>query len=374
MSTNDLERARRLVLRFGWNAVSYQILNPGFRYWFSDQCEATLGFVKRSGYWIVAGGPVCDTKDVGEVVTEFEESAARDQCKVCYFGAAERLYDVCRNPPAYSTVALGAQPWWNPERWPQIIAGRKSLRAQLNRARNKGVRIIEWASPENADRELIGTTPLSVVNRAALEACLKDWLAARPMPTMHFLVEPDMLQITADRRIFVALRQNAVCGFLVASPIPLRNGWLIEQIVRTTKAPNGTNELLLDHAMRALAASGAKYVTLGLVPLASQANAHWAKSALWLRLLLRWTRAHGRRFYNFQGLESFKSKFQPDGWEAIFAISNQATFSPRAMYAIAAAFSDKGSPIMQAMRALGRAVRQEARWMGKGLGSSPRSS
>jgi len=71
--------------------------------------------------------------------------------------------------------------------------------------------------------------------------------------------------------------------------------------------------------------------------------------------------AHGRRFYNFGGLESFKAKFEPQEWESIYAISNQEHFSPRTLYAIAAAFTKR--PVWVALSGgLRRAVRREWKW------------
>ena len=56
----------------------------------------------------------------------------------------------------------------------------------------------------------------------------------------------------------------------------------------------------------------------------------------WLALTLRWVRAHGRRFYNFDGLDAFKAKLRPEAWEGIYAISAERRFSPRTLHAIAA--------------------------------------
>lgn len=347
----SLERARALVLRWGWNAVAYQILNPGFCHWFPAAGDGVVGYVARRGYWVVGGAPVCAAHRLTEVALEFEAAARRAGCRVCYFGAGLRLYQGCRTPPAHSVVALGAQPVWHPARWAARVESHASLRAQFNRARNKGVRVSEWP-PERAE------------GHPALRSCLSDWLARRPMPPMHFLVEPDTLTFLDDRRVFVAERAGAPVAYLVASPIPARSGWLIEQIIRSRTAPNGTNELLLDAAVRVLAGAGADYVTLGLSPLSRRAEVapgDSRRNPFWLRLLLGWVRAHGTRFYNFEGLDAFKAKFRPESWEPIFAISTEPRFSPRTLYAIAAAFSDR-SPVSQVGRALLKAVRQEWRW------------
>jgi len=342
-------RARELVMRYGWNVVSYQILNPGMLHWFSADCDAVVGYVERHGVWVVGGAPICEEERVGEVVEEFELAARRKGCRVCYFGAAERLYDCLASPPAHSVLALGAQPVWDPSCWSEILASRASLRAQLYRSRNKGVIVAEW-------------TAAQAHSNVELQRCLREWLASRPMPAMHFLVEPETLACLDDRRIFVAAWKGVPVGFLIASPVPRRNGWLVEQIIRGRSAPNGTNELLLDAAMCALAMDGSHYVTLGLVPLSSHTMALTPRHPFWLHFLLVWVRAHGKRFYNFDGLEKFKTKFAPQEWEPIFAISNEPVFSMRTLYAIGAAFSDR-SPMSQVGRGLLKAIIQEVIWL-----------
>jgi phosphatidylglycerol lysyltransferase len=242
-------------------------------------------------------------------------------------------------------VLLGAQPVWDPHHWPEVLAKRRSLRAQLNRARNKGVSVAEWPAME-------------AENDARLRRVLAQWLETRHLPPLHFMVEPETLSHLEDRRVFVAEREGRAVAFMVLSPVPQRNGWLVEQIVRGSSASNGTAELLLDTAMRAIAASGATYATLGLSPLSQRAGLAQAKQRLWLRLVLRLVRRGGRRFYNFGGLDAFKAKFNPESWEPIYAIAEGPSFPPRALYAIAAAFSGD-APMELVFRAVVRAVRNE---------------
>ena len=344
----QLRQARDLVLRYGWNATAYQIINPGIELWFSPICEAVVGFVRAHNTLVVAGAPVCAPERLADVATEFEQAARRDGKRVCYFGAEARLEALYRGAATHSMVLLGAQPTWRPPNWLKIVSRRASLRAQFNRARNKSVSVGEWPSSQAA-------------GHPALQSCLQEWLATRGLPTMHFLVEPQTLERLADRRVFVAELKEQVVGFLVASPVPRRNGWLIEQIIRGHGAPNGTAELMIDAAVRAIAEEGSEYVTLGLSPLSLRAALSQEENPLWLRWLLSWARAHGRRFYNFDGLDAFKTKFQPDRWEPVFAILNEPHFSPVALYAIAEAFT-KGSPIRAVSGALLKAMKTEAGW------------
>lgn len=342
-------RARELILRYGWNAMSYQILAPGMEYWFTPDGEAVIGFVRRSRVRVVAGAPVCAQERLEAALAEFEREAAQQGEEVCCFGAAERLQATLRDSPRpHAAIAIGAQPVWNPANWSAIVKKHGSLRAQFNRARNKGVIAEEWPV-ERAH------------NHPELQACLEEWTASRLLPPLHFLTEAVSLERLADRRVWVANLNEKAIGFIIASPVPDRNGWLVEQIVRGDSAPNGTVELLVDSLMRGLEADGFTYITLGLAPLSRRANVPAHAEPTWLRLVLTWARAHGTRFYNFEGLDAFKAKFKPDHWEPLYAISNEARFSPRALYAIAAAFSD-GPPVFALAHALFAALKQELAW------------
>lgn len=335
-----LRLARGLVMEHGWNATAYQIINPGIAHWFSAAGDAVVGYVPRHGVRVVAGAPVCSRERLADVATEFEEDALQAGQCVCYFGAEARLESLYHNDPEHSAILLGAQPAWHPRRWPGIVAAHASLRAQLNRARNKGIWVEEW-------------TPERATGHPALEHCLSDWLESRGLPPLYFLVEPRTLERLFDRRIFVARGPSGVAGFLVASPVPQRNGWLVEQSIRCRNAPNGTAELMIDSAVRAMRANGSEYVTLGLAPLAYHTPEVQLRNPPTIRLLLAWVRAHGRRFYNFGGLDAFKSKFHPECWEPVFAIANEQRFGFGTLYAAAEAFCD-GSPVWTILKGVKR--------------------
>jgi phosphatidylglycerol lysyltransferase len=353
----DVARARTLVLAHGWNATAYQIVNPGIAHWFARDGDAVVGYVRHARVRVVAGAPVCALERLGAVVEEFERASAAAGDSVCYFGAEARLEGVLGASAEHRRIALGAQPAWHPAGFAERVQARSSLRAQLNRARNKGVTVGEWPA-----RVACGAP--------ALRRVLREWLDTRGLPPLHFLIEPETLDRLDDRRVFVAERAGEVVGFVITSPVPARHGWLVEQFVRGRAAVNGTTELMLDAAVTAMATDGADYVTLGLAPL-SRHGPTVDESPWWVRLLLRWLRAHGRRFYNFDGLDAFKTKFAPERWEPVYAIARGRSFPPRALWAITGAFGGR-SPVTLAAHSLARAAAQEARWLRSRLRATPR--
>jgi phosphatidylglycerol lysyltransferase len=344
------ETARDLVLRHGWNATAYQLLNPGMHLWFSAAGDAVVGYVDFGRTRVVAGAPVCSAERLPEVAQELEASTNAGGRRVLYFGAGERLERLYADSTHHRLVQLGAQPVWDPRQWTSVVRGKASLRAQLNRARNKHVVVEEW--PLTRARE-----------SPALREVLRTWLATRGLPALGFMVTTDLLRRGDDRRVFVAIRDSdTVVGFLVATPVPARSGWLVEEWPRVPTAPNGTTHLMVDAAMRAFAELGSSYATLGLAPLSSRGASTLAPPSLWLDAVLRWVRAHGRRFYNFAGLESFKASLQPAGWEPVFAVAQGTRFSPRMLRAVAGVFSG-GAPELLVARAVLSAARQEVRRM-----------
>lgn len=348
----DSERARRLIMAYGWNSTVYQILNPGMRHWFSAQGDALVGYVQYAGVRVVAGAPVAPQARLSTAAREFEEQAHRDGQVTCYFMAESRWLEFNDGRP---TTLVGAQPVWPAAEWEAAVGGHESLRAQFNRARNKDVTIECWP----ATRLLAGEP-----GAAALRACLGRWTDAHGLPPLGFLTSTDPIPAAAardfaglrDRRLFVALRLGEPVGYLLACPIPLRRGWLVEQVVRDPAAPNGSAELLIDFAARALASMGSNRLTLGLSPLSRLHRPEPPRrrpDPAWLRVMFGWAYAHGRRFYDFAGLEAFKEKFWPPLWEPLYLISSERHINMRTLYAVASAFT-AGRPLSALMSGVGR--------------------
>lgn len=293
-----------------------------------------VGFTRHASTRVVAGAPVAPLARLAAVADEFEADARLHGERVCYVCAEERL--LASAPGRYAAVRIGAQPLWRAQNWAAVFDADQSLRAQRNRALNKGVSVEAWDCSR-------------VITDAGIAACRTAWLASRRMGPMSFLAYTDLarapMSALRDRRLFVALRAGQVSAYLVASPIPERAGWLVEQVVRHPAAANGTVELLIDNAVRSVAAAGADLVTLGLAPLAgvgkrldTRLGETTLESSPVVAGLLRRVRDHGAGLYDFAGLEAFKRKFRPERWENVYLLSREPRTSLRTLYAVGSAF------------------------------------
>lgn len=298
-----------LIRRHGWNATSFQVLEPGYRYWFGD--DACVAYVDTGRTWVAAGAPIAAERALAEVATAFMQAAREARRKVVFFGVEARFVAATGLP----SFKVGEQPTWDPARWGEGVRGSRSLREQLRRARAKGVTVRAVAVHELA------------ALRPAIDTLVRRWLASRPMAPMGFLVDIEPYGFAEERRYWAAELDGKLVGFVAAVPIFGRGGWLIEDMLRAPEAPNGTNELVIDSAMSALASEGARHVTLGMVPLAGVES--------WLAKVRDATRA----FYDFAGLDAFKTKLRPHARDDVWLAHAPGMLQVFALQAVLTAFA-----------------------------------
>jgi phosphatidylglycerol lysyltransferase len=315
---SDRARALTLLRRHGWNATSFQILEPGFSYWF-DGDDACVAYLDTGGAWVAAGAPIAELARVPGAALSFVAAAAAQGRRACFFGTEDRFTTTV----PFAAMRIGEQAVWNPATWEEVLRGSRSLREQIRRARAKNVTVQAFdphllAAPDGAAR-------------AAIDELVACWQAARPMPPMGFLVQMHLHTELEERRFFTATQGEALVGFLSMVPVFARRGWFIEDLLRLPAAPNGTAELLIDAAMRAAAGEASEYLTLGLAPLAGDVGP-------WLRV----ARSTGGPLYDFRGVHAFKAKLRPQTWTPIFLSYPPAQLGVAAVYDALAAFAHGG--------------------------------
>jgi phosphatidylglycerol lysyltransferase len=317
VSDPERQRVLALLVRYGWNATSFQVLEPGFRY-FWDGDDACVAYVDTGAAWVTAGAPLAKVERFDEVMERFCSAARGKRRRVCCFATEMRFHEAV----AWPALRIGDQPVWVPEDWDAALQSRRSLREQLRRARAKGVVVRRLAAPE-----LVSGSEV----RVRLERLIARWQRSRAMAPMGFLVQVDPFTFLEERRQFVAEHNGLVVGFLGIVPVYARRGWFFEDFLRDPEAPNGTVELLVDAGMRAAVDESVPYVTLGLVPLAGEVGP-----------FLRLVKSFGQTLYDFDGLRGFKAKFAPRHWEPIHLAHPPDTYGLLAVRDVLTAFARGG--------------------------------
>jgi len=196
----------------------------------------------------------------------------------------------------------------------------------LRRVRARGVQVRQLVPGELAASEYSGATTQD------LQTLIDGWLATRRMPPMGFLLRVEPHASFLQRRCFVAEWEGRLAGLVYVIPVPRRNGWFVEHMVRAPWAPNGTVELLVDAAMHWAAEQGCPWFTLGLAPLSGE-----------VPRLLRIARKRLAFLYNFDGLRYFKAKLRPTKWQPIFLSYPAGQGALATLLDVLAAFARNGN-------------------------------
>lgn len=289
--------------------------------------DGAIGYVDTGGAWVSGGPPAAPEAVALAVARDFVRAARGAGRRAVFFGVPPALVRALGGAP----LAVGLRPFWDPRAWTLEGPENAALRYQLARAKRNGVNVRSVTT-----RDLAADGAL----RSAVLALARHWLARHSMAPMGFLVALELFVEPDAHRYYVAERAGELVGFLSAVPALGRGGWFVEDLLRTSDAPNGTNELLLESCFRAARAEEAPYLTLGLSPLAGPIP--WP---------LRVVRALALPWFDFRGLARFKDKLRPHGEEVRYVGAAGGVRRARALLDVLTAFAG-GSLVRFAVRTL----------------------
>lgn len=326
------QRAADLVQQYGQNSTSFQILLPGYRYFFLED-KACIAFVD-TGRAYVAAGPVIGPKSFAKkTCAAFEAYAKIQHRQVTYFAS---VVDP-KEEPNLKHLRVGQETLYQPKIWKEELEKNKSFQQQLRRARNKGVTV-----QQIIDRKCLeNKKPI----RIELEKVMLRWQQSKPMPPMSFLVQLAPF-VCCQQRIYFCATQKCEDGtikylaFAVLSPIYAADGYLIEHLIRIPEAPNGCSELMIDTIQKRL--SYVSLFSLGILPLSGVTD-----------IYLRAVKYIANDLYHFEGLENFKKKLSPQKYQDIYISFPKSHTSLGALVDVAQAFT-KSDAITFALGALFR--------------------
>ena len=331
----DGERQRVLAIlkRHGRAASSFQLLEQDYTYWFlshDDHNESVVAYVSTRRFMVVAGGPVGPVERLKDTLETFADFCRSQDRHVLVVGLEPwQIEGISPDVKRFEVFKIGEQPEWDTEHYHVQGPDKKSLRAQINRAKNKGV------SVRRVDGDELAQSPGSL--RLAIDHILNRWLRSRRLAVLHFMVNLEPFTLREYRRYYVAVHNETPVGFLAAIPVFQRNGWFFEDVIRVPEAPNGTSELLIHHAIEDARENQENFVTLGLSPLTG------IESGPGDHRMLRWgLRQSARRLsglYGFQGLRAFKARMGPDAWVSQYALRSASASNMGTAWALFDVFS-----------------------------------
>lgn len=301
---------------YGYNAHSLISIAPGAKAFTLPGVQGAIVYGEFGRVWLAAGDPLAAFDDTPGLVKAFLCSARKAHRIVAFVPATERFAQQAIKE-GLSAIKIGAAPYFDLQTWNPRGNSAKKMRAGVNQAERAGVRI-ELV-------EVLTETFKTETTRVCLE-----WLKSRPAAqTFGWLLALDPFLHFERKKLFAARAGGRLVGLLALSPIPTRNGWYLEDVLRTNDAPQGTADLLVVHALKYLKAEGVALATLGTSPLARDGEDNLStKDHGVIERALRTVSRRFNTFYNFEGLRTFKGKFVPSWWESEYVLVPKGVMVP----------------------------------------------
>jgi lysylphosphatidylglycerol synthetase-like protein (DUF2156 family) len=142
----------------------------------------------------------------------------------------------------------------------------------------------------------------------AMEHVGELWLKARRGPQFH-ISNIYLFNDCMGKRWFYAKRGNEVVGVISLNQLQASQGWLLNHLMLTKEAPNGTSELLVVSVLDVLRNEGCHYATAGIATLKDlgQIRGLGKASTGMARLFFK----IARKIAHLDGLNMFWGKFHP---------------------------------------------------------------
>ena len=253
--TPVLSRSRMIQLVRRWGDVnSDALLDPSCQHFTAPDMEGFIGYRIAASNAVVYGEPVADNADKPLLASTFQKECMERGLGVVYMMSSGSFTEWALTHLDAVSFEFGIQFLFDPLHNPFDNTGEKAglVRRKVKRALKEGVTAQEYLGGDTFIEE-------------GIEGVTSDWLNRRQGIQIHI----SHLQLFSDRvgkRYIYAQREGKIVGILTLNEIRARSGWLLNHVMTTKNAPQGTSELLVTTALQIVAAENCRCVVAGPVP------------------------------------------------------------------------------------------------------------
>jgi phosphatidylglycerol lysyltransferase len=305
-SIEDMERAVK-ILSVQPNASAGLVRLGDKKILLSDCEQAFIMYAQQGRSWVALFDPVGCRKAWSGLVLKFMESARRAGCRPVFYQVSPEFLPLTVEL-GMKSFKLGEQAVVDLQNFDLKGGAWLKLRRSINRAVRDGLEF----SMLSADDVPAALDELLSVSQA--------WLQAHNAAEKGFSLGTFQPAYVAAGPVAVIRLHGKIVAF--ASILSEASGGdaFIDLMRHIPDTHRGMMDLLFVRIMEHLKAEGFKTLNLGMAPLAGLAT--HSKAPLWNHIGDRIFQ-NGERFYNFRGVLSFKSKFDPQWQPRYLAVTGR---------------------------------------------------
>lgn len=250
--SHDVSKQFILECAYQWgSSVVESILDPACQIFTIPEVKGLIGYHTNRGCAVAFGDPVCSPDDRMRLVTAFHAMCEDQKKNVVYLVASEEFARWMQENESSALITFGDELFLDPQSDPRTRTGKKgiSLRGKLRHAEKNKLTVNEY-SGENLDLE------------RKIQEVTDQWLKSRQGPQIY----TSRVRLFAERfgkRWFYAEQNGQIVGNVALNRLQAKQGWLLDRIITTPHAPQGTSELLVVSVMETIAREGCRFLTFG---------------------------------------------------------------------------------------------------------------
>lgn len=274
---------------------------------FSECGQAFLMYGKRGRTWIVLADPVGPHAAWPGLVIKLLRAAKAQGCRLAFYQVSQAFLPIAVDA-GFSLFKLGDQAVVDVATFDLKGGDWLKLRRSINRAERDG---LEFAIVLACDVPAI---------MDELGAISDTWLSHHNAKEKGFSLGTFQRGYVASHPVAVIRLDGRIVAFANILTTQTRTTAFIDLMRHLPGIHRGAMDLLFVRIILHLKAEGYLKLNLGMAPLSGLSDRSCAP--LWHRLG-RFVFEHGERFYNFKGVQAFKSKFDPDWQPRYLAVSDR---------------------------------------------------
>ncbi|TFK46077.1 aspartyl-tRNA synthetase, cytoplasmic [Heliocybe sulcata] len=246
--SDEMPPLENLIAKYG-DGTNTSWTDPAWTVWRDEKTGAAVGYIPNSGFAIAFGNPLCEAKQIPQVVQAYLSSLQQSKLKPVWCCVDTETEHYLTGSLGWSSVIAVADQRLNPTQ--ANMEDDKNVRRKMRRMEREGVKIAEVQG--EVDEDL----------RNEIEAKLEEWRASRSGRQFHLTgVRPfdDM----AHRLYYVARdKDDQICALVVLAEIAATRGFQIKWALEFPNAPSGSIEYTLSYVIEKMGEAGIQSATFG---------------------------------------------------------------------------------------------------------------
>lgn len=274
------------------------ILDPSCMFFSHPNIKGLIGYRIEANCAVVFGDPIAAASDKPRLAEAFAQFCNGHKLDIVYTIISPEFADTAIKESKGTLIQFGNTLILNPSDNPVNKTGSKAglIRKKVKQAQKEKTEVCEYKDSDPSIEK-------------AIEKIGIYWLQKRH----GFQIYISHLNLFGDRlgkRWFYAKHDGQVVGFLLLNELKEKNGWLMNNLIMSAQAPNGTSELLITATLDILAKENCKQVLVGPVTakdVEKIVGANWFSTWI-IRLIFKIS----NKLFRLNGQTQFWDKFQAE--------------------------------------------------------------